>query len=253
MAVELDVAAEVFGARRKAIGEEMNELVFAACEKRVVGAALLADGGGALVAHLASAKRASAVSREDLGVIGEFEELFLEALIEERGELLRGVVGGEIGAADIADEESVSCEDRSGLDGSGEIREDGTDPFDGMAGGVEEVEAGIAELEGVAVFDGDVRKGRVGIFAEVDSGAGALGELVVAGDEVGVEMRLDDVLDAEIFLGREVEVEVNVALRVDNGSDAIARDDVGGVGEAAEEELLDQDWFHVDSLGLQLV
>ncbi len=32
VAVELDVATEVFGARRKAVGEEMNEFVFAAGE-----------------------------------------------------------------------------------------------------------------------------------------------------------------------------------------------------------------------------
>ena len=122
-------------------------------------------------------------------------------------------------------------------------------PLDGVAGGVEEVEAGFTELERVAVFDGDVREGGMGVFAEVDSGSGALGEFVVAGDEISVEVRFDDVLDAEIFLGREVEVEVDVALRVDNGGDAFAGDDVGGVGEAAEEELLDEDWFHVDPLG----
>lgn len=89
----------------------------------------------------------------------------------------------------------------------------------------------------------------MGVFAEVDVGATALREFVVARDEVGMEMRLDDVLDAEIVFAGEVEVEVDVALRVDNGSDALARNDVGSVGEAAEKELLDEDWFHVDSLG----
>ena len=88
---------------------------------------------------------------------------------------MRGVVGGEIGAADVADEESVAGEDGARVGGRGEIGEDGADAFDGVAGGVEEVEAGVAELEGVAVFDRGVREGRVGVFAEVDAGAGALG------------------------------------------------------------------------------
>jgi hypothetical protein len=118
-----------------------------------------------------------------------------------------------------------------------------------VAWGVEEVEAGVAELEGVAVFDGGVGEGGVGVFAEVDAGAGALGELVMAGNEVGVEMGLDDVLDGETFLAGVVEVEVDVALGVDDGGDTFGGHDVGGVGKTAEEELLDEYGFHVFSLG----
>ena len=115
LAVELDVAAEVLGARGQAVGEEVDELVLRAREEGVVGAALLADGGGALGAHLAAAERASSVGGEDLGVVGELEEFFVEALVEQGGELLRGVVGGEVGAAYVAYEESVAGEDGSGL------------------------------------------------------------------------------------------------------------------------------------------
>ena len=159
------------------------------------------------------------------------------------------MVGGEIGAAYVADEKSVAGEDGAGGRGRREVCEDGADAFDGVAGRVEEVEAGVAELEGVAVMEGDVGEGGVGIFAEIDAGSGALGELVVAGDEVSVEMGLDDVLDAEIFLAGEVEVEVDVSLWVDDGGDAFAGDDVGGVGKAAEKELLDEDRFHRFHLG----
>jgi hypothetical protein len=155
------------------------------------------------------------------------------------------VVGGEVGAAYVAYEESVAGEDGSGLGGRGQVGEDGADAFYGVAGGVEEVDAGAAELEGVAFFDGGVGEGGAGVFAEVDAGAGALGEFVVAGDEVGVEMGLDDVLDAETFLAGEVEVEVYIALWVDDGGYAFGGHDVGGVGEAAEEELLDEYGFHV--------
>ena len=68
-------------------------------------------------------------------------------------------------------------------------------------GQVEEVEAGVAELEDVAVFDRCVGEGRVGVFAEIDAGAGALGELVMARDEVD-GVRLDDVLSLLDFPGR---------------------------------------------------
>jgi hypothetical protein len=63
----------------------MDEFFFAAGEEGVVGAALLADGGGALGAHLAAAERAGSVGGEDLGVVGELEEFFVEALVEECG------------------------------------------------------------------------------------------------------------------------------------------------------------------------
>ena len=48
----------------------------------------------------------------------------------------------------------------------------------------------------------------------------------------------------ETFFAGEVEVEVDIALGVDDGGYALGGHDVGGVGEAAEEELLDEDWFH---------
>lgn len=66
----------------------------------------------------------------------------------------------------------------------------------------------------------------------------------MAGDEVRVEMGFDDVLDAEVFLAGEVNVDVDVALGVDHGGNAFGGDEVGGVGEAAQEELFDEHGFH---------
>ena len=73
----------------------------------------------------------------------------------------------------------------------------------------------------------------------------------MAGDEVGVEMGLDDVLDAEVFLAGVVEVEIDVALGIDDGGDSFGGHDVGGVGKAAEKELFDDDWFHGFALVLK--
>ena len=56
---------------------------------------------------------------KDLGVVGKFEELVVEAVVEHGGELLRGVVAGEIGTADVAYEESVTGEDRARMGGLG--------------------------------------------------------------------------------------------------------------------------------------
>jgi hypothetical protein len=58
-----------------------------------------------------------------------------------------------------------------------------------------------------APLDADVNPGR----------AGAGGQLATAGDEVGVDVRLDGVGDREAVLAGELQVDLHVAARVDHG------------------------------------
>ena len=53
--------------------------------------------------------------------------------------------------------------------------------------------------------------------AEIDRRAGAIAQLEVTGDEVGVEVREEDVRDPQAVLGGEREVLIDVALRIDDG------------------------------------
>ena len=55
--------------------------------------------------------------------------------------------------------------------------------------------------------------------AEIDRGADAIAQLEMAGDEVGVEVRQEDVRDAQAVLVGEREVLVDVALRIDDRGD----------------------------------
>ena len=59
-------------------------------------------------------------------------------------------------------------------------------------------------------------------------------------DEVGVEVRQEHVGDAQPVFGRETDIAVDIALRVDDGGDSglFVTDDVGGVRQAIEVELL---------------
>ena len=63
----------------------------------------------------------------------------------------------------------------------------------------------------------------------------------MAGDEVGVKVGEEDVLDLEFILGGEGDVLIDVALRIDDRGNAglFVTDEVGGVGEAAEVELFE--------------
>ena len=97
----------------------------------------------------------------------------------------------------------------------------------------------LAHADLVALPDRDVVEFRVRLRAEVDLRAGACGELLVAGHEVGVEVRLDDVPDLEALRAGLLDVAVDVAPRVDDRRLALRPDHVGGVGEAAQVELLE--------------
>lgn len=70
---------------------------------------------------------------------------------------------------------------------------------------------------------------------------GAIAQLKVAGDEIGIEMGQEDVLDSQIVFGGECEIAVHLTLRIDDGRDAVlaVADDLGGMGEAIEIKLFE--------------
>ena len=53
---------------------------------------------------------------------------------------------------------------------------------------------------------------------EIDGRAGPLAQLEVAGDEIGVEVREEDVRDPEAVFAGKGQVLLDVALRVDDGA-----------------------------------
>ena len=75
----------------------------------------------------------------------------------------------------------------------------------------------------------------------MNAGAGAVSEFDVAGQEVGVEVGKEDVLDVPAGGLGVLEILVNVALGIDDGGGlgAFVGDDVGGVGEASQVVLFD--------------
>ena len=86
----------------------------------------------------------------------------------------------------------------------------------------------------------------------MDGRAAAVAQFEMAGDEVGVEVREEDVTDLEAELVSVVEILLDVALRVDDdgGVAGFVAEQVGGVGEAAKIVLF-QD--HVCSQGVLIV
>ena len=101
-------------------------------------------------------------------------------------------------------------------------------------------EHGRADGDRIAGAQRLVRELGVGPGADVDRGAGELGEPAVARDVVGVRVRLDDVDDAEAVPGRELEVLVDRDRRVDHDRLARVGDDVRGAAEICIDQLAEE-------------
>ena len=88
-AIQLRVLREVSGTLGKFAGQQAHEFLPGFRLEGEVGDALLADRGTALRTHLAAAQGAGAVRGIDLHRIGQGEELGVQAVVEQAGELLR--------------------------------------------------------------------------------------------------------------------------------------------------------------------
>src|SRR5262249_46977425 len=87
--------------------------------------------------------------------------------------------------------------------------------------------------------------------AEVNPRAGAGRELAVTGNEVGMQVGLDDMADRQALRRRFLQVLIDVAPRVHDRRLALRPDDVGRLSETAEVELLEVHRSR-DSTGLRL-
>ena len=100
----------------------------------------------------------------------------------------------------------------------------------------------VAELERIAVPHRHERVLRLRRAAESNRRAGAIAQLEVPGDEVGVEVREKDVADGELVLAGVGEIAIDITLRIDDdgaASDFVA-DQIGRMRQATEIELLQQ-------------
>jgi hypothetical protein len=69
----------------------------------------------------------------------------------------------------------------------------------------------------------------------------------MARDKVGVQMSLDDVADPAAIAGCRFEVDVDIALGIDDDCDAVRRDHIRCVGQATKTKSLDLRRFHSSS------
>src|SRR5262249_45983360 len=143
-----------------------------------------------------------------------------------RSKLLRRVLARKIWPADISDKQRVSCEHRSWLGRLVEVGHHNANAFGRVPWSRKKIESGTAELYGIAILHSRVRESSAGAVAQVDARAGALGKLVVARNEVGVQVGLNDVLDLQISFPSGIKINVDVALRIDDRCHTIGTEQI---------------------------
>src|SRR6266496_26972 len=182
--------------------------------------------------------------RKNFHFIGKLQQLVMQAAVEHGRKLLRGVVAGEIGAANVSHKQRVSGEYGSWPGMVDQVSHCNTNALQGVTWRLKKVETALAKPDGIAVFNRSVRERSAGAFAEINARRGALGKLMMTGNEVGVEVGFDNVLDLQVLSLGGIKVNVNVALRINDRGDSVRIDQVRSMGQAAQIEVFDLNRCH---------
>ena len=120
------------------------------------------------------------MSRIDLSVVGERQQLLVNAAVKGRSKLLRSIGWREIRAAHVAHEERVSREDDGGPFRQAAIPHQDADAFDGVPGGLQELQTTLTEANFVSVLHRDVRELSPGVYPEIDLRSSPFSEFAMA-------------------------------------------------------------------------
>ncbi len=180
----------------------------------------------------------------------------MDGVIHHGRHLLRGEAArsGQIGAADVADEERVAGEQarRPSV-----LHHQPADALRRVSRRLQRPQLDGAEAEDIAVSDGRVWEGRVRPGPHDDLRACARRQLAMSADEIGMEVRFDDVADGQAIASRLVDVLIDVSLWIDHGSLAAVSDQIRSMRQAAKIELLEVHWcslvykIHREVTGMQ--
>src|SRR5919204_5438099 len=234
-AVQLDDALEVRRLRREVAGQLADELVLALDPEQRVEAALEAERRPGLLAHpRAAAERAADVRRPDLE-----EVLLLEQLAEGAVQVSRALLGldGQVRPCHVADEQRVAGQDEPGALVAASVLDEEREVLGPVAGRADGGDPRLANLDRRSLLEWLVVVLGFRLARDVECRPGRRREPPVAGEVVGVVVRLEHVPDLEVVLAREVEVLLDLPLRVDDRRLAAVGDHVRGTAEILVQHL----------------
>src|SRR6185437_3221197 len=198
--VQNSVIGEVFRRVRLVRGYKTDEVVLRHWLQRVIHPPLIAECGNRVRRKILPTERAGAVRGVDEGFVRQRQKLGMERVVQMRAEF-RGSPAkrsAQIRPADVSNEECVAGKNREWLRLTlRAIEYQNGDGLNRMARCLQHPEAHPWKLERVAVGHRDKFVFRLGATAQVDRGAALVAQLEMTGDEIGVEVREEDVPDFE--------------------------------------------------------
>ena len=244
LAVQHGIVKEIGWGIGLVCGDQVDEGLLAHGLERVIQTALLADGGNRFAADRFAAEGARAVSGIDKTCVRQWKQFGLQRIEKQAAEISSGPAESytKVGAAYIADEESVSGEDsvRLGI-ALAEIVDEKRNRFGSVAGSFEGFYAHQAKLDDGAVMEGSEAVLGLGFSTQVDCGTDTIAKFQVTGDEVCVEVREEYVLDLKVALGGKFQIDVDIALGIDDGGGMciFVGDEVGSMSQTIQIELFE--------------
>ncbi len=181
-----------------------------------------------------AAQRPRAVRRVDQAGVRQLQELPVQRVEQQVAQVggRPSERGAQVGAADVADEQGVAGQDGHGRVGTDRrIEHQQRDRLRRVPGRLEGAQADRPQPHFVAVAKrGEGVLGRR-LRTEIDRRAHPIAQFQVPGHEIGVQVRQQHVPDSQAVLRGELEVLIDVPLRIDHGGHArrLVADEVRGV------------------------
>ena len=178
------------------------------------------------------------------------EDLLVKRPVQLPGQLIRGQPGRseQIGPPDVTDEQRVTGEDPEGLGAVAVLIDHDADRLGRVSRRRPDLELYLTEVDPLSVGQGfDVEVGLRALAVADRRSVG--GELEMTREEVGVNVGLDDPLDPQAALGRVLQIDRHVAVRVHHNRPArgLVADHIRQLRQTAQDVLLEE---HNSSLRL---
>jgi hypothetical protein len=195
-----------------------------------VVAAFGADGGGPLVPDRGGAERAGSMGRVDGELAGQRQKPLVKGPVGGPGQRLGQLGAGQVGAGHGADQEGPAAE--QGQRSSG-VQKQVADVLGGVPGGGQHPQGEPTQVDLLGVLQAAMGEAEPAGSRGEDPGAIGGGQLPAAGQEVGVQVGLGRVGDAQSTPPGQLQIRGRVAGRVNHQGPPVAQlHHIGAVAEA---------------------
>src|SRR5258708_2985116 len=137
----------------------------------------------------------------------------------------------------IADKQRIAREHRVRIRTALQVRHQEANALQRVPRRLEDLQPAPSERNLICIPHRFVTERGAGAIAEINCRSRELGELVMPRNEIGVQVRFDDVTDRETVLARRVEIDIDIALRIDHGRHALRANQIGSMRQTAKIEL----------------